>query len=168
MCDLEGQILSDPDCLRAGCKLDDLICPPPKGFVTREGKKTAPHLAQPWHFQVKEVNSEFSVFSDYRFFVPKNSLRLVMFIMKTLEDHMKFWWLRFSWTFWCRLDLSFANWFFLALGAVRRHLWLKFGVSGEALEALWETTLGHDRSFVPKSMSTAIAGGTTFFNQVLI
>ena len=57
---------------------------------------------------------------------------------------------------------------FLALGAVRRHLWLKFGVSGEALEALWETTLGHDRSFVPKSMSTAIAGGTTFFNQVLI
>ena len=60
----KGQILSDPDCLRAGCKLDDLICPPPKGFVTREGKKTAPHLAQPWHFEVKEVNSEFSVFSD--------------------------------------------------------------------------------------------------------
>ena len=57
---------------------------------------------------------------------------------------------------------------FLALGAVRRHLWLKFGVSGEALEALWETTLGHDRSFVPKTMSTEIAGGTTFFNQVLI
>ena len=54
---------------------------------------------------------------------------------------------------------------FLALGAVRRHLWLKFGVSGEAL---WEMTLGHDRSFDPKTMSTAITGGTTFFNQVLI
>ena len=39
MCDLEGQILSDPDCLRAGCKLDDLICPTAKGFVTLGGKK---------------------------------------------------------------------------------------------------------------------------------
>ena len=92
MCDLEGQISSDPDCLRAGCKLDDLICPPPKGFVTREGKKTAPHLAQPWHFQVKEVGWDFSVFSGLKgFFVPQNSVRLVMFIMKTLEEQMKFW-----------------------------------------------------------------------------
>ena len=44
MCDLEGQILSDPDCLRAGCKLDDLICPTPKGFVTQEGKKSLASL----------------------------------------------------------------------------------------------------------------------------
>ena len=35
----KGQILSDPDCLRAGCKLDDLICPTAKGFVTLGGKK---------------------------------------------------------------------------------------------------------------------------------
>ena len=48
---------------------------------------------------------------------------------------------------------------FLALSAVRRHLWLKFGVSGEAL---WETTLGHDRSFDPKTMSTAINSGYIF------
>ena len=44
MCDLEGQILSDPDCLRAGCKLDDLICPTPKGFVTLGGKKSLASL----------------------------------------------------------------------------------------------------------------------------
>ena len=73
MCDLEGQILSDPDCLRAGCKLDDLICPPPKGFVTREGKKTAPHLAQPWHLEVKEVDRDFSVLSKQKVFYSTKS-----------------------------------------------------------------------------------------------
>ena len=43
----KGQILSDPDCLRAGCKLDDLICPTPKGFVTQGGKKSLASLGTP-------------------------------------------------------------------------------------------------------------------------
>ena len=44
VCEGKGQIWSDPDCLRAGCKLDDLICPTPKGFVTQEGKKSLASL----------------------------------------------------------------------------------------------------------------------------
>ena len=44
VCEGKGQIWSDPDCLSAGCKLDDLICPTPKGFVTQEGKKSLASL----------------------------------------------------------------------------------------------------------------------------
>ena len=148
LCVLGGRTnLVWPGLFEGCCKLDDLICPTPKGFVTQGGKKTGlPHLA----FRGEGGRFGFLGFPNKGLSTPWDSVLMRMMIaMKIILIWCRIWknaslcqsaimfqhatlilcnWQENHGQSWRCRDLSTIStiWAFLVRAW---HLWLKFGVS---------------------------------------
>ena len=143
----EGQILSDPDCLRAAVNLMIWFVRHPKVSWRREVKRPG---CLTWHFEVKEVDSDFWGFPNKGLSTPWDSVLMRMMIaMKIILIWCRLWknaslcqsaimfqhatliqcnWQENHGQSWRCRDLSTIStiWAFLVRAW---HLWLKFGVS---------------------------------------
>ena len=143
----EGQILSDPDCLRAAVNLMIWFVRHPKVSWRREVKRPG---CLTWHFEVKEVDSDFWAFPNKGLSTPWDSVLMRMMIaMKIILIWCRLWknaslcqsaimfqhatliqcnWQENHGQSWRCRDLSTIStiWAFLVRAW---HLWLKFGVS---------------------------------------